>query len=217
MRSKRAGILAQCIVAIALLGTGACSIPTSCTVGDAQCSALGVVEECRSGSAGEFGDPTHKSSYYKKTADSWVKQEDCGAASLCKTHETTDKYRSAITMAFCTLSPEPEPQCAGKRRYENVCSSNKLIECNNGYAVTRKTCAACDTAASVGCTGGPGTKCSTDSECAEGTTCTERGTCERACTCGEGKQCASCDPIWQVVPGAGSYDHLVCRAGLCKH
>ena len=150
-------------LAIALGLLSGC-LEDDCRVGAWRCIG-DELQSCEGHGGGVYG-PIDDPSYTHSSGSSWENNTACGV-NLCIA--SSDK-------AFCALERARDPVC-GPSGFG--CDGNTLVECHEGYAMTRTACLACD-AATGGCVGARFDRCTTPVDCAPGMTCSNRA-CEMPC------------------------------------
>jgi hypothetical protein len=196
------------LVLIVLAWTG-CALPgDECKAKDMRCAG-GVLQTCLAYPKGIDGDwnPHHGS------PNTWETTANCGAADLCKTTSYT-RNSTVLHDAFCTLSPAPDPVCTGVA--SSTCDGTTAIECNQGYAVARHTCASCQDGT---CIGGMNAYCTAPTDCGAGLVCrasSVQSWCDLPCSCPEGAECAACGRGGEAdAPGTNGVYKWLCMSGYC--
>ena len=187
-------------VAIALSLLSGC-LQDDCHVGASRCIG-DELQSCEAGGGGLSG-PIDDPTYVHHSGPSWNDNTACGPG-LCIA--SSDK-------PFCALEAARDPLC-GPNGYG--CDGNTLVECREGYAMSRTACLACD-AAKGACSGSTFDTCEAATDCAPGMMCRNQG-CVMPCTCPEGASCAVCEAAFAESrdPSNGVWRASTCGSnGFC--
>ncbi len=208
------GLLCLAVITPVLFTAG-CSAESECSAWERRCTSTGAIVECTTHPAGTdvSRDPV-SASHHSRSPNTWELLDSCGAANLCQTEPVKDSYNVIRQDAFCTLSPTPNPLCAGTNDYALTCDGTTSVECRHGFDIHDKICSSCS--AVDGCKGSLNAACTTTKDCASGLEC--HGTsCQMTCACADGARCTTCDVADRdtVGPMRGKTSVFVCQAGLC--
>ena len=208
------GLLCPAVTTLALSAGAGCSLDAECVSGERRCTNGSVLEECTPHPSGiDVSRDSVSVGHHDRSPNTWELSATCGAG-LCKTEPSKDSYGVSKQNAFCTLSPTPDPVCAGG--LESACDGTTSVECHGGFEVAATSCASCVSGFS-GCKGDLDDTCATTTDCATGFECSPGGRCQMACACPEGARCGTCDVAERetVGPSRGTPWVFVCAAGRC--
>ena len=186
-------------LAIALSFLSGC-LKSDCRVGTWRCVG-DELQSCVAHGGGVYG-PIDDPSYVDSSGPTWEDDAACGANRCI----SSDK-------PFCALDATRDPMC-GLDGY--ACDGTTLVRCNDGYAMERTACLACD-AATGGCKGAIDDVCASATDCAIGMVC-ENHTCVQPCDCPAAASCAVCVAVYEqsADPQLGVPPDQTCHAGRCR-
>jgi len=160
------------------------------------------LQSCVAHGGGLYG-PIDDPSYTHSSGPSWEDNTACGA-NLCI---------SATDRSFCALAPTRDPVC-GSSGF--ACDGNTLVECRDGYAMTREACLVCDVTKGTGaCSGATFGACATAADCAPGMMCTKYNGCEMPCACPDGTSCDTCTTAFEASRDPSNGIANSCHGGFC--